>query len=89
MRGFIQIVQLGRVILGVNNPIIWVFFNWVINPALNYSLRHTCLRFRFPFPRNSRAWRENHFTWYFRGFCVFRGFSAGFPCLDHNETANC
>jgi hypothetical protein len=25
MRGLIQIEQLGRVILGVNNPIIWVF----------------------------------------------------------------
>jgi hypothetical protein len=27
MRGFIQIEQLGRVILGVNNPIIWFFFH--------------------------------------------------------------
>ena len=34
MRGLIQIEQLGRVILGVNNPIIWVVFIWVINPAL-------------------------------------------------------
>jgi len=37
MRGLIQIEQLGRVILGVNNPIIWVFFIWVINPALHYT----------------------------------------------------
>ena len=35
MRGFIQIEQLGRVILGVKKPIIWVFFIWVINPALH------------------------------------------------------
>ena len=36
MRGLIQIEQLGRVILGVNNPIIWFFIIWVINPALHY-----------------------------------------------------
>ena len=35
MRGLIQIEQLGRVILGVKKPIIWVFFIWVINPALH------------------------------------------------------
>ena len=35
MRGLIQIEKIGRVCLGVNNPIICFFFIWVIYPALH------------------------------------------------------